>query len=802
MAVSSLDLDVAEDKHHITADRTLYHSKEKVYEAFGHVVISSKGKRLSADYVWIDTTKKELKARGNVIFVNTNSIIQASEIHYNLETQLGSIFYGSVSNDLYTLKGQLIRRISEDRFLTTEGEYTTCKDCPESWKLSAKNVDITFDGYAFMDSVFVKIKDTPTVYLPYLVMPVKTRRQTGLLFPKISTGSSNGFSYVQPLFIAIDKHQDATIGLGTYSSRGKRMELEYRYKSYDGIEGTINFFRTKDRGFKVKTTRTALHTDNHWSLWKHADIKWRIREVSDQRYISDFTDDIIGNNEPALESNFVWYAPFKNFFISAEAKRYRNLLYDRIIGFDGGTVQAMPSVYFGSKEAQVFSFLSFNLTGRYDDYTRHNGAFQDNNGNEIFDSSIDTLRQTRRFLFTPEIATPFRIADIFSISPSVQYNEIKYIFPNLPTSNEDITNTSRRYLLAKVEASTVMEKIFQYNGEKINRVKHQLIPFMTYTTIPWQEKDDFHPFTSQLEKDGGLFDQFDIVPIQNSTDFKRLPLGNAVSYGFSSRVIRKFRGIDEVVRSYPFDRLPKKEKEYSEPHNRKQEIRITREMLWDRYTPHYENYEQIWDLSVSQAYDFKEANNQAVLPNGDKKRAFSLLQAKSNLDIDDFSNVIEYKFYPRVVTKTTASNSIPSVFSNKHALSTTATWYLKRLKNARGTLAFRRSISINFSNNSQPTPSRNIGGSIDWSFNDFFSASYGRTVDLLAKKKLTEFIRTIYSSPSECWQIGLRFERTNNNRKDSEFGIDLGVNLMGSGYVGVNQFVQSGEGGPFGTAGE
>lgn len=794
-AASSLDLEIADDKHHITADRTLYHSKEKVYEAFGHVVISSKGKRLSSDYAWIDTVKKELKARGNVIFVNTNSVIQASEIHYNLETSLGSIFYGSVSNDMYTLRGQLIRRISEDRFLTTEGEYTTCKDCTESWKLAAKNVDITFDGYAYMDNVYVKVKDTPTLYLPYLIVPVKTRRQTGLLFPKMSTGSRNGFAFVQPLFIDIDPHQDITLGLGKYSSRGARQEFEYRYKSYEGINGTLRFFRTGDRGFAnqgLKSHRFALNSENEWPVWKYADIRWRVREVSDRKYPADFTEDVIGNNEAALESNFVWYAPFQDFYLSAEAKRYRNLIHDEVVDFDTGMVQSRPSVYFGVKERTALNLFSYNFSGRYDDYTRPNGAYYDVTNNRIFDPGVDSLRETKRFMFTPEVAMPFRVADIFSVSPSLQYHELDYLFPHVTTTTNPLSNTSQRYLLSRLELSTVFEKVFPYDGKEINKVKHQLSPFVGYSNILWSEKDGAHPFFSQLEKEGGLFDQFDIVPYTNSTNFLRLPLGNAVNYGFTSRLIRKHRAPDEVVRSYPFDILPKRVKKYPSPQNRKQEIQIEGDKLWDKYGPRYEDYEQVWDLTVSQTYDMREAKYQAATPLGDKKRAFSFLQAKSNMNIDNFSNTTEYKFFPRIVTKPTTTDLTTHVFSNKHAFSTSTTWYMDRLTNSRGTLIFQRSISLNFTNSSQPNPSRNISGILQWSFNDFFAVGYERNVDLIQKKKLTESFRTMYNSPSECWQVGFHFNQTNNNSKSSEFGVDLGVNLMGQGYVGINNISQGG----------
>ncbi|NUM88410.1 MAG: LPS-assembly protein LptD [Bdellovibrionales bacterium] len=780
MTATSFEVEMADGKQQITADRTVYHSREKIYEAFDHVVVSGKGMRLAADYVWVDTATQNVRARGNVVYVTPKSTITAAEIHYNAGTGLGTIFYGRVVNDYYTLKGQLIRKISDDRFLTTEGEYTTCRDCAESWKFTARNVDLTFDGYAFMDNVYVKVKDVPTLYLPYLVVPVKTKRQSGLLFPRITTGSIHGVTFVQPLFLALGDHQDATIGVGRYTSRGSRYELEHRYMSHTGVAGRFNGFLTKDGTAAAPTReRWSVNTAHEWGFFKNLGMRWRVLEVSDQEYPRTFVTDIIGDNLASMESNAVVGASLSDVFVAAEARRYRNLLYDRSKGFDGGTVQGMPTVHLGVKERRLAGPVHANFYGRLDNYTRRNGPFQDENRNGVYDPGEDTLRETRRLMLAPELAAPFRMFDVLAVSPSVQFNELRYFF-DLPTQSSNLSNTSQRYLHAKLDTSVVTERVFQYDGKRVSRVKHQMAPFVNYSYIPWIDEDPTHPFQQQLRRDGGLFDQYDVIPLTNSTNFLRHPFGNSLTYGFTSRLIRKFRSPDEMPKVYPYDRFAPKPKEYGAPKNRKQEIALEREMLWDRFGPRYRDYEEVWTVTASQAYDFKDAKKQ-----NDKKRAYSFFLARSGLNIDDFSHSVEYKFYPRIVQ--VATESVPErVFSNKHTVSTSATWYLKKLANARGTRTFERSISVNFSNSSQPVPSRTGEVFLNWSFNDFMSVGFEHQRDFLARKRLKNLIRTTYTSPSECWRLGLSYSQRHNT--GTEWGFDLGINLMGQGYVGLSQF--------------
>lgn len=810
-AASSFEVETLQDKRHVTADRTLYHSNEKVYEAFGHVVVSSEGQRLSADYLWLDTRTNDLKARGNVIFVDKTTTMQAAELHYNLETGVGSIYYGKVYNDLYTLKGQLIRRVAEDRFLTTEGEYSTCKDCPESWKLSARNVDLTVDGYAFMDNVFVKIKDIPTLYLPYAVLPVKTRRQTGLLFPRISFSVGNhGSVFVQPLFIAIDDHQDATISVGRYSSRGARYEGEYRYKSYDGIAGTANVFFTKDRKFSHRAgERLAFRTEHKLPLARHFDAKLRILEVRDRDYVIDFEEDMPGRYLPSLESNGVVNAPFSDFFLSAEVRRYRNLLYDNPKGFDGGTVQATPTVHMGVKERSLVGPFLGSFYGRYDNFNRVNGPYDEVNGNDIYDPDFiqagpipvepEFIREAHRFILAPEISAPFRVGRFLMLSPSLQYNQRSYAF-RLPSVNQNLSNTSTTYVQARLDASTVFERIYNYDGETVSKLKHQLSPYITFYNIPWIQRDNRHPFQRQLERSDGLFDQFDTIPMTNSTNFLRFPQGKSIHYGFTSRLIRKMKSQEEMPRAYPFDILPpKKPKIYPKPKNLKQELEIEREKLWAAHNPDYGKYQEMWTVSVSQAYDFKDRNRLNAFGQVDRKFAFSYLLATSTFSIPHFSHSLEYRFYPRI-TKSAEGGKPAQTFSNKHYFSTGLTWELASLTNLRKTRSFQRTIELGFTNSSHPNAARSVSTSITWALNDFVSSKLNYSYDLLAKNQTSWGASTILTHSSECWGLLFRYDWSRSGTpKRGELGAELLFNLMGTGFQGSDSFRQGG--GPAGVFG-
>lgn len=767
----------ASGKFHVTADKTYFHSKTKVHEARGHVVMSARGRRLSSDYAWIDSKTGKIKVRGNVIFVTSDWTIHAAEMEFNPNDGTGKIFYGTVSNDVYRLKGQLIRKISDDRFLTTDGEYTTCRDCAESWKLSAQSVDMTVDGYAYMESVYVLIKDVPTVYMPYLIVPVKTKRQSGLLFPRLGSGSRHGFSFVQPLFLAIDDHQDATVGLGRYGKRGNRAEFEYRYNSYGPMNGILNAYYTKDKDFEFRRDRIGVFTEHDLSFTPDLDIRLRISETTDRDYSRDFFEDINGINLPVLESNLNVTKKFDHFFVAGEAKRYRSLISPDTLNLDKDTVQVGPSLYAGLNDQQIWGDLYGSILVRYDNFYRRSGSFFDQDKNGLYDPfTSDLIREAQRLQISPELTHTLRIGGAWDIQTSLQYNERIHFF-NVEPRSANVEDLSTRYALARVRTSTTLEKAWDSDSNTTERWKNLITPSLTYSNIPWFSESKTHPFINQIKLDGGTFDQFDVIPINNDTNNFREPLGNALAYGITSRLIRKKRKRDRDNFVYPFDLVTPSRKEKVKPQNRREELRQMEEELWEKFAPNFDLYQQVWLVSLNQAYDVREAKKERS-PSSPPPAPFSPLLFRSELNLENFSNYVEYQYKP-YAELITAENR----YKSQHSLSFSTEWTLASLANATGTLFFKRAFRLGFSLTTDPSPTRNITGGLTWSLNDFFSVDYDLAYDLLEKNKISERFSATFNSPSECWRLRLNYSRVESG---TDFGFDLGVNLMGTGYVGVD----------------
>ena len=233
--------------------------------------------------------------------------------------------------------------------------------------MSARDVDMEVDGYAYMRDVDIKVKDASTLWVPYLILPMKTRRQTGFLFPEYALTSSNGFEFVEPFFWAINRSADMTIGLGTYEARGARAEWEGRYAISPRSQGKANFYYLHDTFFTSPTGEYPsgpTSRDNRWALEGNAtqeitpnlEAKLKLAEVSDNLYPFYFPNDIVEQGEGFLSSSVSVSYSSPDVAANAYTSRTRDLLYINPDPgqFDSHTVQAFPSLSATTRDRTLF----------------------------------------------------------------------------------------------------------------------------------------------------------------------------------------------------------------------------------------------------------------------------------------------------------------------------------------------------------------------------------------------------------------------------------------------------------------
>ena len=218
----------------MTADFITYERAGDLYLARGSVQVAQDGRVLTADWAAFSNETRKGMAVGNVVAREGGDIIHARAMRFQLDAQVGLLLGGDITSDTreFQLRGAEIERKGEDRYRLVDARFTTCQ-CPERekdpWAVRSEDLEVEIGGYATARNSTIDILGVPVLWLPWLGYPVKSERETGLLFPQIRTSSRTGLDVGLPFFWAAAKPLNVTIAPHYLTKRGFKPELTLEY---------------------------------------------------------------------------------------------------------------------------------------------------------------------------------------------------------------------------------------------------------------------------------------------------------------------------------------------------------------------------------------------------------------------------------------------------------------------------------------------------------------------------------------------------------------------------------------------
>jgi len=218
----------------LSADFIGYERNGAVYTARGNVQVAQEGRVLTADWAAFSSETRRGVALGHVVAREGDDIVRARAMRFQLDEDKGLVLGGSVESaeQEFSLEGEEIERRGENEYRLRAARFTTCQ-CPEGerdpWAVSSEELEVEVGGYATGRNSTIDILGVPMLWLPWLKYPVKTERETGLLFPELRTSSRVGVDVGLPFFWAVADPVNLTIAPHYLSQRGFKQELSLEY---------------------------------------------------------------------------------------------------------------------------------------------------------------------------------------------------------------------------------------------------------------------------------------------------------------------------------------------------------------------------------------------------------------------------------------------------------------------------------------------------------------------------------------------------------------------------------------------
>jgi hypothetical protein len=213
--------------------------------AEGEVLVKGEGVNVRADNLKYDPGSDTLMLTGNVVMEEAGGgAFTGDALALDLADLTGGISRGEIIivPNGFRVRGEDINRLGPEEYSVSKGVFTSCPgDCPD-WSFTASKIQVRKEGYLEARHAAFRILGVPVFYTPYLLYPVKTKRQTGLLFPEFSFSDEKGLGSSWPVFITLGPNADATVSPITFSRDSFGLDLESRYRLDWGGGGQIKGF--------------------------------------------------------------------------------------------------------------------------------------------------------------------------------------------------------------------------------------------------------------------------------------------------------------------------------------------------------------------------------------------------------------------------------------------------------------------------------------------------------------------------------------------------------------------------------
>ncbi len=486
----------------LEADELSYDREASLYTARGSVRLTKGGVTLDADQMLFNDLTGDAKATGNVYLTDPSGTLWAEQADYNMQTGVGRIRSGKVfiKEHNFHLAGDELKRIGEQDYQLERGFFTTCDGEVPSWKFGARHIDVTLGKYARASNVLFYLHDWPVFYLPYIVFPAKTERESGMLMPRFGYSDKRGAELSLAYYHVIARNQDATIYVDYLSDFGIGQGLEYRYIFGADNEGTlrgyyVNNIRNEYLRDKLKDEpdlADTLDEDDRYALeWNHhgtlpgawtlsADVEY----VSNRDYFDEFGTIAEEYTKDQSESVVYLSHAWENNIFAAELDYTQDLEFD-----DDTTLQRLPELRFDALRRRLGeSPFFFGVGSTYTYFWREE---------EVVTGDWETSRiKGQRLNVRPYLSAFFAPVPWLEVVPELGYRERLYETSASGPGSEDagVYDFSLRM-------GTSFSRVFHGGVASYRKIRHSIDPEVVYSYVP-NESQDHLPYFDSLDRIG------------------------------------------------------------------------------------------------------------------------------------------------------------------------------------------------------------------------------------------------------------------------------------------------------------
>lgn len=484
--------------------------ENKVALFSGNVDITSDSATISASQAQVNGNGKDLIAKGDVTYQDAQLKVESDSVSLRSEEERLEM-----KNTRYQLTGFVGQGAAQDILLDTDTgivlkdvSFTTCPDGEEDWLLRASEISLekgTVWGQAKHTRFY--IADVPVFYLPYFAFPVSNERQTGLLFPELTSSSRTGVDYTQPFYWNIAPNYDMTISPRVMTRRGVQLNTEFRYLTDNSQGKAYVEYLPSDSDISGNPDRYFYRLEHQGVIAEDWLLNVDFNGLSDNNYLLDLGSDYYSRADTHLYRSIGLSYYSQNLSVNMQIKDFE------VLGDTADSYRALPE-------------LKMRYTTSLGDYVE----FDLESEIAHFDNNSSTAPTATRYHIAPTVSLPVRAAWGEFVAETTLFQTV-YQQDNVEGTNLD-ESVDRTLGQARLYGALYFERETSFFSNDMSMTLEPKVQYL-YTSYEDQTAIGFYDSTPLLTDVEGLFRG------QEFTGLDRISDNNQITLGVTTRTLDK-----------------------------------------------------------------------------------------------------------------------------------------------------------------------------------------------------------------------------------------------------------------------
>ena len=489
------------------------------------ILVDWNDKTLDANFI-LDSTGKKM---GKPIFSEGNQSYETDKITYNFDSRKAKI-KGIVTqlDDAY-MQGEDVNKNEEDELFISHAMYTTCNLAEPHFHISSSKIKVIPGKKVVSGPFHLKFGDVPTpLGFIFGMFPQPKKKISGLIMPNYGEEKRRGF-YLRDggYYFAISDYLDLRVTGDIYSKGSFGGTIATNYNKRYSYNGSLRFNYNKSKLGDFENPATS----NDFSLsWSHtpdsrgkssrfsSSVNFQTNSYNQNKNLvySNFNESINAQFNSNISYSKTFSGPFN---LSANLRHSQNVQTKKVnltlpdVSYNMSRIYPFKNLGKLGKTPLGKLSISHRFTGKIE---LSNGSVgnslsglniinSSNNFSEQIDFNMENInsiidRSKIGGKHTVPISTSFNLLKYFTVSPSMNYNELWYLKKLDYTFNEqengiqvDTTNAFQRawsYSTALSLSTRIYGTVFFKKG-KIKAIRHVISPEISMSFSPDFTKPKF-----------------------------------------------------------------------------------------------------------------------------------------------------------------------------------------------------------------------------------------------------------------------------------------------------------------------